>query len=517
MSQDDLQIPTISKYCQFTERFLSVFLPKYKDDDGKDDDGASLNKSKYNKLNKLDLNTNEKLEQLDHQNNKHNNILTNFSRSSSTLINQNHNIIDDSTTNSFLVVNDNDNKNIYKHQVYYTNILDLPPEIFRIIIYFIYSSGSSIIPIITCCKELYEKYAYLIYMTKVVHLNLDDSPSKHLFSRSFLGLSNSSSYSNKSKETLKYLSNHKNDVTYHIPVLNITSNVSNSSFLPSNSNSTSFTSSYAINNIPLLAPLLFDTLPSMKNLVVLTIDADNPFILFQSLNHLPPNIQVFRLFIQFTKHQLGHIDQSTISIDLNKLSTLSKLESFELESKKFALVSRHIHPELIPFRWNPNLSEQTSFNQFFANKLLKTYNRLMKKSNSLVIKNKIGEIIYYFLQKNQSNLIKIDLTGFDINLIFNSKKQLPFHFEKLRMLFLDNCSRIMNQWLPIFQINNQIQTFGNRYPLVVFYDRLGQRIYFRDTKIDSENSSVTEIENWKYSDHIATTYALLNRKLKIKY
>lgn len=373
-------------------------------------------------------------------------------------------------------------------------ILDLPPEVFKIIVFFMYRSNHSIVPLVTCCKQLYQRFAYLIYSTKIVHIKDD----QRIFS-------NTESHA---LNTLQYLDKNKKNVAAAIPILSVY-----------------FRKSYfSSDNLPLSTGLLFNTLPIMSRLVVLTIDADEPILLFKSFCHLPPKIQVLRIYINFTKNQLSRIDPKAFpKDDYEKFSEVQDLEYFEVKSRKYNLVSRHIHPSWGSFSMNPNLEEERAFEHFFTSGLARAYERIKGEGRKSLVKETIGHTIYNFLQKNKSKLIKMEFMGIDLNLIFNIDNfRSPFQFDALRMLFFDNSSRLfLTKWLPTFQQQNMYPTYRTHYPLLVFYDRLGQRIYFKDTRMTTVNGEQiihnSEIESWRYSSLIASAYNILNRKRDIKY
>lgn len=378
-------------------------------------------------------------------------------------------------------------------QIGRVQLYDLPSEILKIIIYHLYRSKSSIIPLIVCCKYFYKKFSYLIYITKIVHIRDDQ--------RAFFG-------SSQATCTLRFLDKNQSNVAAVIPILSVKTRASY----------------FASKNLSLNNALLFKILPSMSNLVVLTLDADEPRTLFQSFLHFPPKIQVLKIFINFTKRQISHIDPKIFpKDDLRSFSRLEDLQYFEVECRKYKLVTRHIYPALGSFITNPDLEERRSFEQFFRSKASHLYDRIKLESIRPKVKDLIGRTIFNFLQKNRFNLIKMEFMGIDLSLIFNTNNyRRPFTFDNLRMLFFDNNSRLfMTKWLPMFHQANQTPTRG-LYPLLVFYDRLGQRLYYKDTRMtavegDNPLEEIADLSTWRYSDKIASAYNILNRKRAISY
>lgn len=372
-------------------------------------------------------------------------------------------------------------------------LLDLPPEVFRRIIYHLHCSGQSLIPLITSCKQFYDTWAYLIYMTKVVQID-DDTRFRS-------GRGSSSSL--KAFNTLNYLKNHKIDVAAHITVLNFKTR----------------TSFFQLDKLPKISKTFFDFLPSMIRLVVLTIDSNEPRTLFQSFCHLPKNLEVFMLRINLTKHQISRINPKLfIETHFNKLSRVKKLEYIEVESTQYELSYKKIHPEFGSFNWNSLMDENLSFGNFFNTKMAHLIDTINLNRNKFLIKERIGELIFNFLQKNRFRFIKIEILNIDLRLIFDQNNfRMPFTFDRLRMLVFDNTSRIFLQdWLSYFQQANQVPGPRGYYPLLVCLDRLGERLYYQHTRLaDLEN--LLNIETWLHSNLIRAQYAVLNQQRGIKY
>lgn len=371
-------------------------------------------------------------------------------------------------------------------------LLDLPAEVFKRIIYFVHCSGHSIIPIITSCKQFYNIWAYLIYMTKVVQIN-DDTRFRS---------NGSSSSSSKAVNTLNYLKNHKMDVAAHITVLNLRTR----------------TSIFRSDKLPVNSEIFFDVLPSMQRLIVLTIDANEPRTLFQSFCHLPKNLQVFKLKINLTEHQISKINIKIFKTDITNLSKSKKLEYIEIVSTLYDLSYKRIHPEFGTFDTNNAALEGFIFGDFFNTKMARIIDLIHKKSNKILVKDKIGEVIYNFLQKNRSKLIKIELLAIDLRLIFNiDERRIPFTFDQLRMFVFDNTSRVFLQhWLSYFQQANQVPCYRGMYPLLVCLDRLGERIYFQHTRL-SDFPALLHIERWEHSNQMRAKYAFLNQERAIHF
>ncbi|CCH41902.1 hypothetical protein BN7_1441 [Wickerhamomyces ciferrii] len=380
------------------------------------------------------------------------------------------------------------------------NFLGLPPEILKMIIYHVYLSKSSIIPIVTCCREIYETFAYLIYMTKVVSINND----LRLFKDGGL-----SAY-----KTLDFIDRNQSNVATQITVLTMKSTLSHTNIRSEN------------NLLSINSKLFLKLLPKMRNLVVLTIESDEHQLLFQSLCHLPEHLQVLRLYFKLTQRHLSKIDGPILKDDqLKNLSHVKNLQFIDFDFKKTAIDNvQHRHPELGDHELFNNHASHLIIRPVIRSGIGNLINYIKGKDTTSITKSNIGKIFYEFMLKNRHELIKVEFAGIDMNLILSRTSHLfPFNFPKLRMLFFDTITReTLSDWIPMFEEVNKSQTYRNKLPLMVYYDRLSQRIYYKDTRYQNDPESdrpkdPCDLKNWEYSEQVAAAYAILNQKRNIKY
>lgn len=374
---------------------------------------------------------------------------------------------------------------------YNITLVDLPNEILTKIIFYVFAQGYPILPIITSCKSFYSSFIYIIYLSNVIHIE------------EFCHLCARDRFKSSTIHILKFLATHKEGITARIPVLNLHSNVST---LLINKTDTEF-----LSYLPLIVPFSY-------NLVVFNLVLNSTVLLFRVFHILPANLKVLVLRMEMTRLQLAMANLRLMDKDVEPVTELKNIEYFEISSHNCEIIVDHFHPELgsraIPDRTRGGVRA------LHDSALTKLYNMVQSKTNETKVKNRMGQLIYNFLSLNRQSLLKVEIIGIDMSLVFNKESQKPFRLPRVRLISFDNTTSInMHEWIVEFQLENNRPTFRNLNPILLFHDKLAGRLYLKEAaRIRSRiDDTMSELSLWRFTEMVFDGYHRVHRVRGLEY
>lgn len=362
------------------------------------------------------------------------------------------------------------------------NIYDLPKEIIGRILNTAFVAGIEISQFIFSCKYFYYNYRHLIYITK--DCNIEEH--NHLFKK----------YRNRTK--LIDLIESDTELSKNIYILNIHSNLS----------------SFLNNKKCKILEFLPNNLKDFNNLIVLNISLNSIELILNLFRILPKRLKVLIMRLEIKKVQFLKFNKKLINTK-KSISYLPELKYFELISHNYDLLFNHIHPEFSRFDYSFLIPEEISFQNNLETMNMKLFEKYKNNTNEFKWKLEFSLILNRFTKINYRNLIKIEILGIDLNLIFNNAS---IFFPNLRLLSFDNTSRInLTKWINEFQQENRFKSYKDKFPLLICHDRAGRRLYYKTADVIRNQEGISEIESWNYESNACKGYIKFNKEFDLEY
>lgn len=339
---------------------------------------------------------------------------------------------------------------------------DLAPEIQLIIFKYAFFKNISLIPIITSCKQLYRRFAYLIYRFNAMTFTSEG------YSAPFFA-----PYSTKNS-VLTYSSLNKQKLCQReLAVLNVISR--------RQSHIIHHREDFCLQMCPLSA--------KFEALVVLNVECDSPRLLMMLLTSLPRKLQVVSVNFTGRKTSLKRDDEHSSHRQLSEPPEGLKYFSISC-SKRFtkSLVIPHAfmdYQQTGPSEENLHRYETSECITKLRNLLLSI--REKNPVHNQRLKLVLGSLIYTILKASKDSLLKVEIEGFDLLLVFDPDHSTPpFRMPSLKVLCFDSASMTWwEKWLNKFQLENYHNSkVGKiRFPVLICDDVIGNRVYYK--QVDS--------------------------------
>lgn len=373
------------------------------------------------------------------------------------------------------------------------HLLNLPRELICKIIHITYDSNISIAPLVLSCKELYYAYRHLLYLTRVAYVE------------EYVHLAKGSRKKKPNTGLLDVLETTP-ELMSDIYVFNVHLNLSTLFINHQNNRVVKFIPKH---------------LSGFKRLLVLNISLNSAPLLLRVFTSLPQSLKVLVVRLEVTRLQLSLTRLKHVK-KVHFVSHCPNLKYFEIISHNCELTFGHLHPELSKFKYSSEIPEEITFQDNSNRPNMKFLQNINHKTREFKVKSQISSIFYKFLCMNNTSLLKIEIVGIDMNLIFNKEflNQSPsLVFPELRLLSFDSTSRVnLNKWLREFQLCNLKPSYADRPPLLICHDRLSRRLYYKYSDIlRAENGNMSEIEVWLFDQNICEKYLMFAKELNLEF
>ena len=321
---------------------------------------------------------------------------------------------------------ENVSKDIFVYSLEPVCFLSLPPELVTKIIYltFLNQGSSQALYLLYTCKYLYYRFFHMIYALKPLFLSSKASSRimniQHLKSKTI-----SASLSRVKMLNIIYHSNVISSIltTLFVDVSNFETQL--------HSNLYKFTSLKSLN-------IKSHTISSLKVLEFAPETIEN----FSLIVSYKPSINTARTNIKdlAAKFLQRKFHLKTLSISTNKPITSKKINSLLCLS----FMGRYEIPDRTQFE---------VFSQRYSQHSIVKYYELLRRERRFQLEY-FGDVVFEILRSSHESIQLVEMENIDLDLIFDTSKDLSF--PKLQLLILDKTSDLrIFRWLPYLQSCNQ--------------------------------------------------------------